>query len=106
MARTKSTGGTKASAIRDALAANPKATTKEIIEQLASKGVKVSANHVYILKSKTRRRASRQRRDAAVAASRQSGNNNPVQAVMQVKKLAEEMGGLKILKQLVDVLSM
>jgi hypothetical protein len=89
----------KSEAVREALAANPKAGSREIIAKLAEKGVRVAPTLVYYVKSKqnqARRRAKR----AKVAAS-----GNPVELVLRVKDIAREVGGIKHLKQLVDLLA-
>jgi transposase len=104
MAKTAKKSATKASLIREILAAEPKTPTKEVVEALATKGVKVSANHVYLIKSKLKMKKRRQKREKAAAMIQRTGTPNPVQAVMKVKTLARELGGLKNLKQLVDVL--
>jgi hypothetical protein len=105
MAKTPTKSPTKADHIRAVLAESPKMRTKDVVEHLASKGVKVSANHVYIIKSKAKSRKKKQRRESAVAAGGKAGIANPVQAVTKVKTLARELGGLGILRQLVILLS-
>jgi hypothetical protein len=99
------TPGTKADAIREILTADPNTKTKDVVAQLTAKGMKVSDNHVYLIKSKMKARKKRQVRANAVAVTQRNGTPNPVQAVTKVKTLARELGGLKNLKQLVDVLS-
>ena len=95
----------KSQAVRDLLAANPKATTKEIVEAMGAKGLKISPNLVYLLKSKQKRKQRKQKRLQAVAASRAAGLSNPIEAVMQIKSLASHLGGIKNLKRLVDLLA-
>jgi transposase len=97
--------GTNADRIREILAAEPMTPTKEVVEALAAKGVKVSPNHVYLIKSKMKMKKRRQVREKAAAVIQRTGTPNPAQAVTKVKTLALELGGLKNLKQLVDVLS-
>jgi hypothetical protein len=105
MAKTATKSVSKAQLVREVLKADPKTPTKEVIDQLKGKGVKVSANHVYLIKSKMKMRTKRQKREKAVAVSQGAGIQNPAMAVMKVRELASQLGGLKILKQLVDVLS-
>lgn len=105
MAKTAKQSSTKADLIRAILAEEPKTPTREVVEALATKGVKVSANHVYLIKSKMKMKKRRQKREKVVAATRSSGMPNPAQAVTKVRVLALEIGGLRNLKQLVDVLS-
>jgi hypothetical protein len=104
MAKKKS-GPTKADAIREILAAAPTTATKDVLAQLSQKGIKVSANHIYLIKSKMKDKKKRQIRANAAAVTERNGTPNPAVAVTKVKLLARELGGLKNLKQLVDVLS-
>jgi hypothetical protein len=76
-----------------------------VVEALAAKGTKVSANHVYLIKTKMKMKKRRQKREKAAATTRSTGMPNPAQAVTKVRVLARELGGLGNLKQLVDVLS-
>lgn len=105
MAKTASKSPTKADHIRAVLAQDPKTKTKDVVAQLASKGIKVSANHVYIIKSKAKGRRKKKQREQAVAAGVKAGISNPVLAVTKVKNLARDLGGLGILRQLVTLLS-
>jgi hypothetical protein len=95
----------KSQAIRDFLAGNPTADTKTVVAGLAEKGVKVAPTLVYFIKSKQRQAKRRAKRDRVAASSRQMGSNNPVEVVIRVKDLAREVGGIKNLKLLVDLLA-
>jgi hypothetical protein len=95
----------KSDAIRKQLAANPTAKSKEIVAALAAKGIKVSENLVYLVKSKAKAKTRRQKRAQAGEQSRQAGITNPVQAVRLVCDVAGQVGGVKTLKQLVDLLA-
>jgi hypothetical protein len=97
-------GTKKADVVREILGRNPKATVKEVQKMMAEKGLTVSENHVYFIRSKLRDQKNRQRRAAAEEATRATGTPNPAIAVSKVKALAKELGGLRNLKQLVDVL--
>jgi hypothetical protein len=101
----KSKLGTKADAIREILKSDPNTPTRMVVDQLAEKGIKVHPNHVYLVKSKMKQRKRRQKREKVAATTRSTGIPNPAVAVTKVKTLALELGGLKNLKQLVDVLS-
>jgi len=106
----KSTGAngkrdSKSEAIREALAQSPRATSKEIIEQLAGKGLKVAPTLVYYVKSKQNHARRRQKRERIAAASRATSSTNPVEVVLRVKDLAREVGGIGNLKMLVDLLA-
>lgn len=105
MAKTDKTLGTKADAIREILKTNPNTKTNDVVTQLGKSGMKVSANHVYLIKSKMKSRKRRQARANAAAVTTRNGTPNPASAVTKVKSLARELGGLKNLKELVDVLS-
>src|SRR3954464_5721612 len=110
----------KSQAIRDFLTGNPAADTKAVVAGLAEKGVKVAPTLVYFIKSK-RRQADRRgqagpggragppnrraKRGRVAESSRQTGSRNPVEVVLRVKDLAREVGGIKNLKLLVDLLA-
>jgi hypothetical protein len=89
----------KSEAVREALAENPKAGSREIIAKLAEKGVKVAPTLVYYVKSKQNQARRRAKRAKVVA------TGNPVELVLRVKDIAREVGGIKNLKQLVDLLA-
>jgi hypothetical protein len=97
--------GSKSTAIREALAQNPKAGSKEIIALLAGKGVKVAPTLVYYVKSKQNLARRRQKRERIAAASRKTATTNPVELVLRVKDLSREVGGIANLKMLVDLLA-
>lgn len=95
---------TKADAIRELLKQNPQAKVREVTAALAAKGIKVSDNHVYMIKSRAKLAKRKANRAAATASATRSGISNPAEAVTQVRRLAHDLGGLRNLKQLVDVL--
>jgi hypothetical protein len=95
----------KSAAIREAIQTAPNAKAKEIVETLKAKGVKVTIPLVYYIKSQANKKMRKQKRAGAVTASKAAGMANPVQAVMKVRALAAEVGGMKNLKQLVDLLA-
>src|SRR5436190_1540038 len=105
MAKANGAPGTKAEAVTAYLAENPKAKSKDVIAALAAKGLSVSENHVYFIKSKLRGKRRHEERERAAEVTRGTAMPNPAQAVAKVKGLARELGGLKNLKQLVDVLA-
>ncbi len=108
MAKTKAKVGEKANksgAIRDALVQNPKATSKDIVTLLGEKGVNVTPTLVYYIKSKQMQANRKKRRTDAAAMSESIKVKNPVELVMRVKQLAREVGGIRNLKQLVDLLA-
>ena len=106
MAKAKDESGkiNKSQAIRDLFAEDPKMDSKTVMARLAEKNIKVSPAMIYYVRSKLRhanRRAKRER----IAASSAPLSRNPAELVLRVKALAREVGGMKILKQLVDVLA-
>jgi hypothetical protein len=107
-ASTPSPNGTpvnKSDAVREVLAQNPKATSKEITTTLAGRGIKVAPSLIYFVKSKDNHKKRKARRALAEETSRQAGATNPLELVIRVKDLAREVGGMKSLKQLVDLLA-
>ena len=104
MAQPKATV-TKAQSIRDEIKANPKAKTMEIVKALADKGIKVIPNQVYALKALGKAKKKRAAKEASVAVVTQSGMPNPVEAIVQIRALAAKFGGIKKLKQIVDLLA-
>ncbi len=102
--RKDSEGPSKADQIRDELKSNPRAKPSAIVKILGERGVKVLANHVYAIKAHMKSKKYKQRRDAAGAAAQEAGLANPVQAVVEVRKLAARLGGMSHLKKLVDLL--
>lgn len=97
----------KSAAIRDLYTANPEIKVKEVVSTLATKGIKVSDNLVYLVKGKLKGEKNRRRkvnRDAAKLAAA-SGSADAVKTIVKVKSLASEVGGLNTLKALVDALS-
>ena len=106
MAKSSTNGQpTKADAIRAILKTAPDTKTKDVVAQLGRNGMSVSENHVYLIKSKMKSRRRRQVRANAAAVTTRNGTPNAAAAVSKVKRLAGELGGLKNLKELVDVLS-
>jgi hypothetical protein len=97
--------GHKSAAIREQLAQNPNMPVSEIVSTLAGRGINVTSNLVYALKTKARARRRKQRRQEAVQAGQNAGMANPVSLVLKVRQLAGEAGGIKHLKKLVDVLA-
>ena len=95
----------KSQAVRDLFAEDPKMDSKSVIGKLAEKGVKVSPTMVYYVRSKMKLAKQKAKRERAAASSRQSGAKDPVELVLRVKDMAREVGGIKHLKQLVDLLA-
>jgi hypothetical protein len=98
-------GINKSAAIREILARNPHAPTREVVSMLEQRGIRVHPNLVYLIKSKARARRGRQKREKALENSRQMGIANPVELILEVRRLSEKAGGIRHLKELVDVLA-
>jgi hypothetical protein len=107
MARTKG-GVNKSEEIRQLLKSNPKISAKEAVAALNDKGIKISENLYYFIKGKVRGRRGRRRKAhkmvAAVSASTGSSRSGAVATILKVKALADELGGLKNLKAVVEAL--
>jgi len=95
----------KSQAIRDILAKNPNTPIKEIGSTLAQKGIKVSDTYVYMVRGKAHTRKLKEKRQKAIQASNDSGIINAAELVLSVKQLAAAAGGIRKLKQLVDILA-
>lgn len=107
MAKKANGGVNKSAAIRELYKQNPQIMVKQVVSALATKGIKVSDNLVYLVKGKMKGEKTRRRKvihnAAKVAAA--SGIADAVATIVKVKALAAEMGGLSTLKSLVDALS-
>src|SRR4051812_32464293 len=95
MARFKR--GAKSAGIREYLEANPGAMPREVVAALKEGGLKVSAQMVSVLKGKTNGGGRRGRR-------RSVGNVN-VDALVQAKKLVDQIGGIAQAQEALSVLS-
>ena len=98
-------GVNKSQAIREALARTPDAKSKEIVAELKKAGIKVTEALVYAVKTVEKKKKRRAKREAAVATVASTPAVDPVKLILKVRDLAGEAGGLKYLKQLVDVLA-
>jgi hypothetical protein len=96
---------TKSQAIRDILEKNPKMPNKEIVSTLAQQGIKVSDTYVYMVKGKAHAKKQKAKRQKAIEASNESGVVNPVKLIVGVRQLAASAGGIRKLKELVDILA-
>lgn len=106
MPKTNSGGKlNKSQAIRDTIAANPKIKTREVVAQLATKGIKVTPTLVYFIKSHEKKAKRKQNREQVTESMRRAGATSPADMVSRVRQLARDAGGWNNLKQFVDVLS-
>jgi hypothetical protein len=105
MAR-KNDGVNKSEEIRQLLRANPKMPVSEVVDTLGKRGIEVHPTLVYFVKGKMQgRRGRRKRARQMVANVAATGNSDPVKTILKVKGWANEVGGLKKLKALVEALS-
>lgn len=101
MAKKKSN---KSQMVRDILTKDPKTPVKDIVSSMQGQGQKISANLVYLIKSKMKGKKRKAKREKAMAVTTKAGVENPVALIRDVRALADRAGGLKNLKELVDIL--
>jgi hypothetical protein len=94
----------KSSVVRDLLAKNPKMPAKEVMAAMSAKGLPVSANLVYLIKAK-KGAAKRKRRRVGAARVMGNGVADVASVIRKVRGLANEVGGMRKLKDLVVVLA-
>jgi hypothetical protein len=108
MAKRKN-GVNKSEEIRQMLRANPKVSAKEVSDALRAKGIKISDKLFYLVKGKMLGKQARKKKAqsmvAQVAASTGTGNADALSTILKIKSLANEVGGLKRLRALVEALS-
>lgn len=108
MAKRKN-GVNKSEEIRQLLKADPKVSAKEVREALEAKGIKISDKLYYLVKGKMLGKQSRKRKArkmvAKVAESTGIGNADALSTILKVKSWANQVGGMKKLRALVEALS-
>jgi len=108
---TEQPKSTKAQAIRDALALNPKGMPKDIADTLSAEGWNVSAKEVsqakFLLKGKKKKGRTKAAPKSAEAtpAAAAPADLVSVSALQKAKKLIQELGGVKEAKQALAALS-
>lgn len=96
----------KSEEIRQLLRSDPKMPVKEVVATLGGRGIKVADTLVYFVKGHMRGKKGRRRKARQmVARVAATGNHDPVATILKVKHWADEVGGLRKLKALVDALS-
>jgi hypothetical protein len=98
-------GINKSAAVREILTQNPNTPTKEVLATLQQRGIRVDPNLVYLMKSKMKAKRRKQKRQQVLANGKQLGIANPVDLILEVRRLSEKTGGIRHLKKLVDVLA-
>jgi hypothetical protein len=93
--------------IRQVYRANPHLKAKEVIAELAKKGIDVKEGLVYLIKGKILGRKGRRKRAQKIVANvaRTTGSADALSTVLKVKALSEQVGGMKKLKALVDAMT-
>lgn len=106
MAR-KTNGVNKSEEIRQVLRANPEMKAKEVVNTLADRGIKITDALVYFIKGKMHSRKKRKQKAEAMAAQVgvTTSTPDPLAAILKIKHLAAELGGMKKLRALVEALS-
>jgi hypothetical protein len=106
---TKNDEVNKSEEIRQCLRTNPRAGAKEVLATLSQRGIKVSENLFYYIKGQLKGRKGRKKHAqkvvAKVAEATGAVRSDVVATILKVKGLASEVGGMKKLKALVEVLS-
>jgi hypothetical protein len=102
-------GVNKSEEIRQLLKANPKLSAKEAIAALGAKGVEISDALFYFVRGNIKGRKGRQKKAkqvvAKVAETTNVSKSFALSTILKIKALATEVGGLKVLKALVEALS-
>jgi hypothetical protein len=102
MARLKR--GEKTKAVREFLAANPTASPKEIVTGLAATGMKIKLGLANSLKYGKRKPGRRRAPTVAAAARRSSNGAVTVDQLVEVKRLADSLGGIEHVRAALETL--
>lgn len=103
MARMKR--GARSQAIREYLAANPEASSKAVVEGLKAKGVKVMIPLVNSIKYKKPAKGRRRRGLTVTAAARRTrAPQVTIEQLLEVKRLADSLGGADYVRRALDAL--
>lgn len=102
MARTKHGG--KSQAVRDYISANPKAGPKQIKEGLKAQGIKVSQSLVSAVKYGKGKTKKARVHTVRIAARKTATPGVTVEQLLEVKKLADALGGAAQVRQALETL--
>ena len=108
MAKKKSGGVNKSKAIKEALAAKPEASSKEIADALTSQGIPVTPTYVANVKSTMNRKPGRpkgKRKGTGGAGAKAASDNVSLASLVQAKKLAAQLGGVEKARELLAALA-
>lgn len=89
----KKAGVNKSKAIKEALAAHTTASSGEIVDLLAAKGIAVTSTYVANVKSTLKK--SKGRRKGKKAAAKAASDTVSLSTLLQAKKLAADLGGVE-----------
>jgi hypothetical protein len=105
MAKRK-TGVNRSEHIRQLFKAKPDLKAKEVVAALAEKGITVTEGLVYLVKGKMIGRKRRRRRAQRIVAkvAQTTGSADALVTVLKVKSLADQVGGMRKLKALIDAM--
>jgi hypothetical protein len=95
--------GEKTAAIRELIEQNPNMPTSQIVSTLRGRGIRINPNLVYYTKNRMKKRGGGRRGPRPQASH--NGVSNAAVLVRNVKELAQQAGGLKELKDLVEILA-
>jgi hypothetical protein len=105
----KKNGVSKSEEVRQLLKANPEIGAKAVVAKLLEKGIGISENLFYFVKGHMKGRKGRKKKAqkvvAMVAEATNVAKSDALSTILKVKHLANEVGGLKKLKALVEALS-
>jgi len=98
----------KSQAIRDFLAADPDAAPKDVEAALAKEGIKVSSALICTVKSKVKakgkpKKAATKKKTAAKKPP--ASDKIALSALLEAKKLAQQLGGIDAAKQAINALA-
>jgi len=102
MARMKR--GVRSQAVRDYLAENPQASAKEIVTGLQEKGIKVKITLVNSIKYKSQGKGRRRSPGVRMAARKTRIMAGTFEQLVEVKRLADSLGGIDNARRALDVL--
>jgi len=88
--------GARSKAVRDFLAANPKASPKVVVEELSKQGISVSLGLVSVIKYSKRGKMNR----SARRGGRLSGSFD---SLLHAKKFIDEVGGFEAAKEAISL---
>lgn len=95
----------KSQAIRDIYTADPKADTKTVKARLEEQGIEASPALIYYIRGKLGKARRRAKRAEATESIHRTTGRDPIDVVLRVKNLANDVGGIRHLKKLVDALA-